>query len=266
MGRFFVVLIFLGVVGAAAWFIAPRLLTRPAAIPATRFFVVGDNHGPKQVYKELLQKAKAQGASFAINLADLTEHGTAAELQDVLALEQAVGLPVEHVIGSHDIKSDPSRATWRRVIGAPYRSFDRDGAHFVLLDNADRTVGFPDEELAWLKKDLAAAKGRPVFLFYHRPFGLPLEKFFGDDETPTSRKTNEAFRSILREFKPRLIVTGHVHFYLPYTLEGVESYVTGGGGDPTQTILGGAGASFFHGLLVTLGKDGPTVSVLKLRE
>lgn len=266
MGRFFVMLIFLGAVAAAAWFVAPRFLTRPAAMPATRFFVVGDNHGPKEVYKELLQKAKVQGASFVINVADLTEHGTEAELRDVLALEQAVGLPVEHVIGSHDIKSDPSRVTWQRVIGAPDRSFDRADAHFVLLDNADRTVGFPNETLAWLRQDLAAAKGRQTFLFYHRPFGLPFEKLFGDDETPASRKTNEAFRAVLREFTPRLIFTSHVHVYLPYTLEGIESYVTGGGGDPTQTILGGSGSSFFHGLLVTLGQDGPTVSVLKLNE
>lgn len=266
MRRFIVILVVLGAIGGAVWYFAPQVLRPIVPTSEPRFFVVGDNHGPREVYKELLQKAKAQGARFVINVADLTEHGTETEIQDVLTLEQGVGLPVEHVIGSHDIKTDPSRSTWQRVIGPPYRSFDRNNLHFVLLDNADRTVGFPKEELAWLRKDLAAANGRPTLLFYHRPFGLPFEKVFGDDETPASRKTNDAFRTIVRQFKPRLIFTGHVHIYLPYTLEGVEAYVTGGGGDPTQTILGGTSASFFHGLLVTEKPDGPTVSVLRLND
>lgn len=235
-----------------------------SSAPALTFAVIGDNHGPRPVYRELLEKAKAAGVAFAVNLGDYTEHGTETELREVLALEATVGLPVEHVIGAHDAKDDPTRATWERVMGAPaIRSFDRDGAHFSLLDNADRTVGFPDPERRWLESDFETHRGQTNFVFYHRPFGLPFEGLFGDDETPASRETNDAFRTLLRRFRPTMVFTAHVHTYLPYTLEGIPAYVTGGGGDPAQQLLGGASSSFFHALLVTVTPEGPRVQVLR---
>lgn len=249
----------------AAWVAVPRLTrTLGSTQSALRFFVIGDNHGPREVYKELLGKAKASGATFAVNVADLTEHGTAEELQAVLTLEAAVGLPVYHVVGSHDIKSDPSRDTWRQHVGPAYQAFTVGTARFLLLDNADRQVGFPAEELRWIDRTLAADANRTTFLFYHRPFGLPLEGLFGDDETAASRTSNDAFRAILRQHRPTMIFSGHVHTYLPYTVEGVPAYVTGGGGDSAQTLLGGTSASFFHGLFVTVRARGhPEVTVLR---
>ncbi len=264
MGRVLIIVLLVGLVAGVAWLALPRII-RPSGndAPVLRFFVVGDNHGPRLVYKELLTKAKAAGASFVVNLADLTEHGTADELRAVRALEDEAGLPVKHVIGSHDIKSDPTRAVWEREIGPAYQTFAEGDARFILLDNADRTVGFPDKELTWLESTLQSNRSRFTFLFYHRPFGLPLEGLFGDDETPASRKTNSTFRGLLRADPPTMIFTAHVHLYLPYALENIPAYVTGGGGDPTQTLLGGTKSSFFHGLLVTVRDDGPTVEVIK---
>lgn len=265
MGRTVILVLMLASLGAAAWWGFGRV--RPRTEPAwPRFFVIGDNHGPRPVYRQLLEKAKAAGANFAVNVADFTEHGTTEELREVLDLEQEVGLTVYHVIGSHDLKADPSRKTWGREVGPAYQSLNALGSHFVFLDNADRSVGFPAAELEWLEQDLTANSAKTTFLFYHRPFGLPLEGLFGDDETPASRKTNERFKAIVRRFQPTAIFSGHVHTYLPYTLEGVSAFVTGGGGDPAQTLLGGASSSFFHGLLVTLEPDGPNVSVLRLDE
>lgn len=249
-------------IGGGGW--AWRTFDERSDVPALTFAVIGDNHGPRPVYRELLQKAKAAGASFAVNLGDYTEHGTEPELREVLALEATVGLPVEHVIGAHDAKGDPTRATWERVMGAPaVRSFDRGGAHFILLDNADRAVGFPAAQRRWLEDDFRAQAGQLTFIFYHRPFGLPFEGLFGDDETPASRETNDAFRGLLRRYRPTMLFTAHVHTYLPYTLEDLPAYVTGGGGDPAQQLLGGATSSFFHALLVTVTPDGPRVRVLR---
>lgn len=259
----------LGLVVAAAvigggWWWTQRQIAPPP--PSLAFFVVGDNHGAQPVYKELLTDAKAAGAAFAVNLADLTEHGSAEEFREVLALEAEVGLPVYHVLGSHDLKADPSRATWRELVGEPFFSFDQGPNHFVLLDNAERAVGFPEDELTWLDHNLTRNDQPFTFLFYHRPFGLPLEGLFGGDETPASRQTNERFRQTIRRAQPTMIFSAHVHTYLPYELEGVPAYVTGGGGDPAQTLLGGARSSFFHGLLVRVQGRETEVKVLRLRE
>lgn len=231
-----------------------------------RFFVVGDNHGPKPVYKQLLEKAKTKGADFVVNVADLTEHGTSEEIAEVRELEDAVGLTVHHVIGSHDIKSDSSRGTWRSAIGEPYRTFAVGDARFILLDNADRTVGFSEEELRWLEEVQNDNTSRRTFLFYHRPFGLPLEGVFGDDETPASRKTNDQLRAIIRRSPPTMIFSSHLHTYLPYTLEGVPAYVTGGGGDPAQAVLGGSQSNFFHGMLVTASAKNVSTEVIRATE
>ncbi|MBI3114927.1 MAG: metallophosphoesterase [Candidatus Kerfeldbacteria bacterium] len=264
MGRALGILALLMVLGSGAYWLVSGRTTTVGTTPPLTFFVVSDNDTPlNTVYSELLKKAKQAGAQFVLQLGDLTPTGATEELRAVLALEAEVGLPIYHVVGNHDIRADESRATWERQIGPTYGSTDIGTIHLVWLDNADRAVGFSAEQLDWLDRDLAANEQPYSFLAYHRPFGLPLEAVFGDDETPASRETNDKLRSIVRAHTPSLIFTGHVHTYLPYALEGVSAYVTGGGGMEAQDLLGGERANFFHGLLVTVGKDGPRVSVLQ---
>jgi hypothetical protein len=134
-----------------------------------------------------------------------------------------------------------------------------------LLDNSYRKYGFRDETLSWFSDTLKKDTTLPyTFLFFHRPLHLPLEDVFGDDETTYSRSQNEKFLDILSQNPITYIFNGHIHLYIPYTLQGIPVVVSGGGGAYPQAILGGPSAAYFHYLIVNVpnnSADAPSVSV-----
>ena len=99
------------------------------------------------------------------------------------------GIPIQHVIGNHDVfgrspdshvePSDPlygKKAFEQRFQTKTYRSFDRSGYHFILLDSIqitdqrDFTALIDPEQLAWLGQDLAATPaGTPILVASHVP-------------------------------------------------------------------------------------------------
>lgn len=221
-----------------------------------RLAVVGDNHGDNPVYRQILEEISGQSLDGLLNLADTSEDGTPEEFAAVIALESKLPFPVYHTVGSHDIKADPTRRTFTTAFGTnPCTSATIKNVHLVLLDNADRKVGFPPDCLDWLSTDLATHQDQSVIIAYHRPFDLPLGQVVGDDETAASRVTNRRFKSIIAAYPIKYLFSAHLHTYLPYTLDGIPAVVSGGGGDPAQTVLGGPSNSLFHYLIVTI-QDG----------
>jgi hypothetical protein len=234
--------------------------------------VVGDNHGVNPVYRRILTEASDKPYALAVNLADTSENGTETEFSAVEELESSLTFPVLHVVGSHDIKTDASREIFERVFNSRYLSRDVGPAHLVLLDNADRRVGFDAAQLEWLEQDLAENTKPVTLVFFHRPFGLPFADVTGDDETVASRRTNQQLLDILAAYRITHVYAAHVHAYLPYTLdtqvrgEGstvkIPATVSGGGGDPAQAALGGPSRNFFHALELTVTETGVTEKVL----
>jgi 3',5'-cyclic AMP phosphodiesterase CpdA len=95
-------------------------------------------------------------------------------------------LPVEYCIGNHDCwgfgeKSDPlygvKYALEKMDLAKPYRSFDKAGWHFVILnsikpkpDGSWYTCELDEEQFAWLQQDLAHTPGStPVIITSHAP-------------------------------------------------------------------------------------------------
>jgi 3',5'-cyclic AMP phosphodiesterase CpdA len=77
---------------------------------------------------------------------------------------------VHFMPGEHDAALDNGQA-WKEFFGASYYSFDHKGVHFIAIDNvSDPAARIGDEQLAWLKSDLAkqAADAR-IVVFTHRP-------------------------------------------------------------------------------------------------
>lgn len=231
------------------------------------FTVIGDNEGENTIYNSLIKKiAEDKSIKFVLHVGDATNQGSTEELTALQTLHQQLGLtvPVYAVPGNHDIKSDQSREIWSTSMGRPWRSVDIDNLHLILLDNADRKVGFTAEELDWLEQDLASVSvDKTIILAYHRPFNYPLASIVGDDETTTSRKTNERFLNIIKRYPIAHIFTGHIHTSLDYTMalakdangnitKSVPVTISGGGGQPPQSGFGGLLPEKFHALKVTI--------------
>lgn len=243
----------------------------PLRKPPVTFAVIGDNEGDNPVYRDLIQQIAAdRDVQFLIHVGDTTNLGGEAELQALVALHAQLGLtvPVYAVPGNHDIKDDAQRTAFQKTFGQVPRSVDVGNVHLVLLDNADRKIGFPQADLDWLERDLAKvqaarAESQVTILVYHRPFAYPLAEFFGDDETRTSRLTNERFLALIAKYAVQHVFTGHIHTALDYTMvtqtdatnrstSTVPVTISGGGGEPIQSAFGGLVKESFHWLKVTV--------------
>lgn len=263
----------LGLTGYAGWTLREPIKagwkTAAGLRPSSgfTFVVVGDNHGVNDVYRQIIKEVGADDHAFLLNLADTSNLGTKAEFTAVKELESNLPFPAYHVLGSHDIKTDPTGSLFQQVFERqPCSSFTYRQLHVITLDNAERKVGFPDACLDWLVKDLDAHPSEPTIISYHRPFNLPLAQLLGDDETRASRQTNDRFLEILAgRTNIKYIFTAHVHTYIPYALNGIPAVVSGGGGDPAQLVLGGAKNNFFHYLVVRVTGSSVTTEMHRVQ-
>jgi cytolysin (calcineurin-like family phosphatase) len=101
-------------------------------------------------------------------------------------------------------------------------SWDVAGVHFVQLHRkpGDRNYGLPSS-LDFLRQDLAASTGRPVFLFHH--YGM--DPFGTQDRWWTAAERTE-YRSILRGKNVAGVFVGHSHAAFHYTWEGLRVFHT----------------------------------------
>jgi len=265
------IILLLVVAGVSLWILRQPIkqsldLIRPAASSSWQFAVVGDNHGVNPIYQQIVSELIKQPPEFLLALGDNTEHGTAAELTAVKKLEDTLPFPVYHTLGSHDIKTDGAGQTFRDVLGQTANAvYHLRNLWIITVDNAERKVGFSDQTLGWLETQLNTTGQDPVIIVYHRPFGLPLASLLGDDETSASSRSNEKFTTLIGRYPNiKYIFSAHLHTYLPYTVGSTPAVVSGGGGDPAQTVLGGASQNYFHYLLVTIDDSAISIHVQRV--
>ncbi len=250
--------------------------------PSVIFAVIGDNEGDNPTYRNLIQQITANpDVEFILHVGDLVANGGTAELAAIQKLHTELGVrvPVYAVPGNHDTIDDPNRAAFASAFGTTPRSINVENVHLVLLDNAERKVGFTDATLAWLEDDLSAwEKRKPAsgvtLLAYHRPFAYPLADILGDDETRTSRASNERFLEVLAKHTVTQIFTGHVHTAITYAMvtardntnkpsQTIPVTVSGGGGQPIQTAFGALLKTEFHALVVTVTEGNLTTKIIR---
>lgn len=155
-----------------------------------------------------------------------------------------VNAPVYHAMGNHDndpyIEGDiPSASTWHKLMGPSYYSFNRGGAHFMILDNIvytnpgaspgvsgkrSYTTALTEDQLKWIEKDLATIKDKnaPLFISMHGIFlsypvaeGQTVSKVYRfDDGGPQ-------LGALLSDFTNVKVMSGHAHkSHFQHTPEG----------------------------------------------
>ena len=116
-------------------------------------------------------------------------------------------------------------------MGKAYESFDKNSIHHILIDASDTDNGLGEVQLAWLKSDLEANKGKTVLIFMHLPPYHPYssrtiwEK--GGENAAVKQQVNEFFQII--KGKVNYIFAGDHHFYQSYTepTTGVKITISG---------------------------------------
>jgi predicted phosphodiesterase len=194
-----------------------------------RFSIVGDRTGSAVpgVYEQVWREIDRLHPAFVINVGD-TIQGT--DDETVESQWRTIGAllapyrqyPFYYVAGNHDIWSAFSRKVFERETGrrATY-SFNRQDAHFVVLDNSGSLdLGF--SQLQFLEADLKANRQRrPKFVFFHQSFWLIFLKF-QSREFPLHR--------LAREYGVDYVITGHAHFFARMVRDGIVYMQMGSSG------------------------------------
>lgn len=205
------------------------LFFQPAyAVDSFSFLAFGDNQGWNTTYKLLLDKAsKEPNVAFAVHVGDFVPYGKDEEYRDYLTLiKKYPTLKIYHAMGNHDAVA----GGWKRFakyFGPSYYSFDYENAHFVILNNSFKEF-FDEQQIDWLKKDLASTDKEFKFLFFHKPVFDASGLYEG--HTMDSRQMSERMIEIFKRYKVDYVVCGHIHGFSTARRDGVNYVITGGGG------------------------------------
>lgn len=247
---------------------------------SVRFGIVTDLHyadrpvAGTRFYRDSLSKIREavevmnqERPDFLIELGDLKdqdvrpqEHRTLTYLRTIERELSKFGGPVYHVLGNHDMDSLSKEQFLQNVTnsgirsGSSYYSFDSKGFHFVVLDanysaggqaydhgNYDWTdANIPEDELEWLRSDLAASSDRTV-VFVHQLLDGVGEHYIRN--APRVREVLERSGRVLAVFQ------GHQHRGQYAGINGIH-YIT------MQAMVEGQGPEHNRYSLVRVAPDG----------
>ncbi|MDR3372697.1 MAG: metallophosphoesterase [Ancalomicrobiaceae bacterium] len=203
-----------------------QALAAPAATPFT-FLQISDSHvgfdkpanpDARATLREAIAKIKTLPSkpAFMIHTGDISHLSKDKEFDDADQIIGEAGIPVFYVPGEHDLIDEGTGAAYlarygKNAKGAGWFSFDQNGIHYVGLVNvvnlkAGGLGNLGDEQLAWLKDDLAGqSASTPIVVFAH----IPLWTVYPDWGWGTSDGA-EAL-SYLRRFGSVTVLNGHIH-------------------------------------------------------
>jgi 3',5'-cyclic AMP phosphodiesterase CpdA len=166
-------------------------------------------------------------------------------------------IPVVHVIGNHDVwgwqnpssaslQQDPrfGKGWWLGWTGyrSTYRSFDRNGWHFVMLDSIypsrrGYAARLDDTQLSWLERDLEATPPTtPVCIVSHAPILSANAMFFGPSEKEGDWRVHRSLMHIdsrrlkdlfVRHPNVKTCISGHIHMAGRVDYNGVKHFGIG---------------------------------------
>jgi 3',5'-cyclic AMP phosphodiesterase CpdA len=227
---------------------------------AFSFAVFGDNHDGDRIFERLLDQLQAdRELAFAVSVGDFADRGTEPEY---LAYQRRIArLPfkVYQAPGNHDLMKSGYKY-FQKYFGPSYYSFDRENAHFIVLNNAFKE-SFDATQFNWLKADLAANKRRPIFIFLHRPTFDVLELY--QDYVMSGRQVTAELQKIFEKYKVAYVIAGHIHGYARTERGGVVYLVTGGAGGRLHLPLGLGGVH--HYVKIRVSGDRITDQLIELK-
>nr|WP_321486025.1 metallophosphoesterase [uncultured Draconibacterium sp.] len=155
-------------------------------------------------------------------------------------------MPVYNCLGNHDLFAiyeespessnhpDYKYGMFERYFGKTYYSFDHKGWHFVVLNSLDVTENkrykgvFSEEELTWLKADLAKVdRQTPVVVTSHLPIITTRTQIKGSEGRGNVSNSLEVF-NLLEPFEKVLFLQGHIHWKEYGVVNDKFHFLTGG--------------------------------------
>lgn len=176
---------------------------------------------------QTIGEINAAGADLVVNCGDLSINGAddERELRFAAYLHKRIAAPLAIIPGNHDIGEEPGAlhadqpisrariARYEAAIGPDRWARDLGPWRLIGYNSMLAGTGLPEEHIqwAWLNGELAAAGGRPIGVFQHKPLWLE-----DPDEDPqpawTLSPTNrDTYVAAFKTHGVRFIASGHLH-------------------------------------------------------
>ncbi len=202
----------------------PALQRRGSETPTEsfRFAVLSDLHKGWGVFKPIMNRIARDGYSFAIIEGDIVPQDREDRYRFFFRqLAHVRGKPpIFFVAGNHDVydKSNThSLENFRRYCGPDYYWFPWGNAAFVVLDDAESTIG--EEQFRWLEGIMPTLKGRfaHIFVFMHVPPFDPREGRNYSLPAPIAKR----FMQLMEKAGVDYVFSGHIHCSSREVINGV---------------------------------------------
>jgi len=140
---------------------------------------------------------------FAVILGDITQSGSAQDINKFIEIADSFGIPCYPVIGNHDIYFN-NWTVWKELIGSTNYKIKGDGINLFILDTANSFLG--NQQLTWLENEIKSTNGK-VFVFTHCSFFV---KGPSDMQQLTDTRERARVISMLKN-KCDVVFMGHAH-------------------------------------------------------
>lgn len=215
--------------------------TAPSSETPFVFVVLGDTRSRHEVHRKAEERVVAEKASFVLHTGDLVSDGFKADdWNKFFDIEKDLlsHVPFYPTPGNHERNVPVYFKYFSFPGGNGHRfSFNWSSVHVAAIDTNEigdtqsERAAFLQEEVEWLRDDLARNKKPLAFVFMHHPLYTAVE----------SRRKHAA--ELAAVIEPALIAgkvtavfAGHDHNYQHHLKDGLHYIVTGGGGAPLYDV------------------------------
>ncbi len=202
------------------------LLVAGFAIAADNFtFVIfSDRTGgaDQPMFEKAVDEIALLKPDFVVTVGDLIEGYAgndvrAPQWDSTLAVMRRIPCPVYYTPGNHDIGDvESARLFFEKTDRPPYYSFDKGGAHFVVLNTAtaDSWGQVDPLQRRWLERDLLLSQTKAHrFIFMHKTFWLT-----GAAADPAADPMHQLFK----KYRVTAVFCGHGHSYVSQVIDGIR--------------------------------------------
>jgi Icc protein len=182
----------------------------------------------QDIYRRMNQDP---GIRFALVSGDLTDFGSAEQLERFQRELRTLAFPVYCTLGNHELGSPGT--PFHDWFGRGSFSFPFRGARFTLLDSGSATLA--PLVYRWLDGWLAAGADGFHVVATHIP---PLDPVGTRNGAFASRLEASRLLGLLAAGRVDLTIYGHVHSYYAFANAGISAFISGGGGGIPERLDG----------------------------
>lgn len=204
-----------------------------------KFAIMADIHVDLKNLEKALILAKKEGVEFVIILGDLTIMGKYNEFEGVKRVIESSNLEYYILPGNHDYfyrRDEKKIFFFGEVFGPDFKSFKKEGAKFILINNADQSKRVSDvwskegrRQDEWLKEELKeCSKPYYCLVFTSSPLD-PLHLNLEEGDATKSASITEAGELLNLFIKSGVkeVFSAGLHYYFRYDYGNLKNTLVG---------------------------------------